>query len=95
VARWKGFVSASSLRLSDDQKRLYVSSWRQTQASVSSFRVPQKLEASEAPLGKTWKTVGPGNVRGELVVSSDGEHLMCDIGCVLALKDGNPPPPKK
>jgi WD40 repeat protein len=96
VARWKGFVSASCLRLSGDQKRLYVSSWRLSPGVVHSLRIPQKLEGSESPLGSSWKGVGPPGVRGEVVVSADGLHLLCDAGCVLALKEGKEgkPPPK-
>src|SRR5262249_43273501 len=86
VARWKGVPSGAVVRLSPDQKHLYVSHWRATPAAVSRWALPEKIAGSDTPRGVSLP-VPVQRVRGEVTPSPDGRLLLCEAGVVFLTQD--------
>jgi WD40 repeat protein len=86
VAIWKGVAPGSWLRLSDDRKRLFVSNWRSKPALVSGLILPDKIAGSELPSGNTVPVPLVG-ARGELMVTPDGQFMICEAGVIFRLKE--------
>jgi hypothetical protein len=92
LATWKGTLSGSCLKLPDDQKRLYVSTWRTGAAGLTCYNLPDKPEGVQPPKGTSNPVPGGIASRGEVTLSPDGDFLICDSGTIFALKDGGPVP---
>jgi hypothetical protein len=84
VGRWKGVYRGSSLRVSADQKRLYISTQNLSPPSVTSWMIPKNLadcpvvsgvlrDARDAPLG------------GDIFLTPDGQYLLSRFGAAVAL----------
>jgi hypothetical protein len=86
VAHWKGLPSGAVVRLSADEKHLYLSHWRAAPAAMSSWPLPEKLAASDTPRGAT-VPVPVQRVRGEVTPSPDGRFLLCEAGVVFLTRD--------
>jgi WD40 repeat protein len=89
---WKGNPSGSCLKLSDDQKRLYICTWKAGAAAVTCYNLPDRPDGTTTPKGTTTPVPGALPSRGELTVGPDGDKLICDSGVIFALKDGGPVP---
>jgi len=86
VTIWKGAAPGSWIRLSDDRKRLFVSNWRSKPALVSGLILPDKIAGSELPSGNTIQVPLVG-ARGELMITPDGQFMICEAGVVFQLKE--------
>lgn len=84
AALWKGIPANACVRLCPEEKNLYVSSWSSKLASVAALPIPNILKGSDLPR-VNWLTAPPANVRGELHVTPDGTHLLCDSGTILSV----------
>jgi WD40 repeat protein len=83
VARWGGVWTRSFVKLSADQRRLYVSSQDVTPGTLEAFVLPIKGE--EPPTN--YKAAGGAQspLGGDFVLTPDGKYLLCKKGTVLRL----------
>jgi WD40 repeat protein len=81
LARWGGVWRRSLLRLSPDQKRLYVSSQDVAPGTLDVFAIPESVKDRPA----VTRTPSPGRqpLGGPFVVSPDGRYVLCTSGTVL------------
>jgi hypothetical protein len=85
MAMWRGVLPGSCLKLSEDQKFLYVSNWRGTPATVGSLAIPEMLAGSNLPR-TNWVRSPYAAVRGEMLITPDNRFLLCDSGYVFLLQ---------
>jgi hypothetical protein len=88
IATWKGVPPNSSLKLSDDEKCLYVGNWKGATAAVAGLLLPGVLAGSDLPKAQ-WVQSPPVPARGEMIVTPDNQYLLCDSGVVFLLKSGD------
>src|SRR5262249_3657532 len=81
VARWGGVWAKSFLRLSADQKRLYVATQGVHPGSIEALVIPGKLEEKPASYRSPART--EYDLGGEFVVAPDGRFLLSKTGTVL------------
>jgi WD40 repeat protein len=83
IGRWGGVWTRSFLRLSTDQRRLYVSSQGVTPGTLEAFVVPGK--GDELPVNYKAAVSAPHPLGGDFVLSPDGRYLLFRNGTVLRL----------
>jgi WD40 repeat protein len=83
IARWGGVWTRSFLRLSTDQRRLYVSSQGVTPGTLEAFVVPAR--GDEPPANYKAAVPAPHPLGGDFVLSPDGRFLLFRNGTVLRL----------
>jgi WD40 repeat protein/mono/diheme cytochrome c family protein len=83
VNRWGGVWTRSFLRLSKDQRRLYVSSQGVTPGTLEAFVLPTKLD--EPPTSYKAALGAQHPLGGDFTLSPDGKYLLCASGTVLRL----------
>jgi sugar lactone lactonase YvrE len=82
---WAGIYHSNCIRLSPDQRRLYVSCWHLSPSNITSYYVPpEKSEAKAQQCGSCGLDANFG-ARGNVVVSPDGSFLFCDAGKIILL----------
>ncbi|MBI1914579.1 MAG: hypothetical protein HYS12_07555 [Planctomycetes bacterium] len=81
VARWGGVWAKSFLRLSADQKRLYVATQGVNPGSIDALVIPGKLDDKPA----TYRSPARNehDLGGDFVVGPDGRFLLSKTGTVL------------
>jgi DNA-binding beta-propeller fold protein YncE len=81
LARWGGVWRRSLLRLSPDQKRVYVSSQDVAPGTLDFFVIPGSVKDRAA----ITRTLSPGRqpLGGPFFVSPDGRYVLCTSGTVL------------
>jgi WD40 repeat protein len=87
IASWPLGMADTYLKLSHDQRKLYLSNWRLSPASVRSANIPEPTAGSRLPGGSVAQVDANFNVRGEQMVSPDGKYLLCESGALLQLRD--------
>jgi WD40 repeat protein len=80
---WGGVWRNSFLKLSPDQKRLYVSTQGVMPGQIDAFVIPEKLD--DKPVQYTSPEKGKHPLGGEFLLSPDGKFLLCKTGTVLRL----------
>ena len=84
VATWKGVPAGSRLKLSEDEKCLFVGKWTVTDSKVCSLAVPDVVRGSTLPTVKWAKGRGV-DTHGEMMLTQDNRFLLCDSGDVFPL----------
>ncbi|HVS36188.1 MAG TPA: c-type cytochrome domain-containing protein [Gemmataceae bacterium] len=85
VARWGGVWNRSFLRLSADQKRLYVSSQGVKPGTLDALPLPDRLADRPAAYRAAPPPQDP--LDGEVVATPDGRFLLCKTGVVLTASE--------
>jgi DNA-binding beta-propeller fold protein YncE len=86
IATWKGIPTSSCLKLSADEKCLYVGSWKSGPGTVAVLPLPAALAGSELPKAQWAQAPSAPTARGEMVVAPDNRFLLCDSGFVFTLQ---------
>jgi WD40 repeat protein len=86
VARWGGVWNRSFVRLSADQKRLYVSTQGVTPGVLEALVVPERVE--DKPAQYRSPAVKDHALGGEFVVTPDNRFVLCRSGVVLRAAAG-------
>jgi hypothetical protein len=82
---WAGIYQSNFIRLSPDQRRLYVSCWHLSPSNITSYYVPPgKSDAKGRQCGSVGLDANFG-AYGNIVVSPDGRFLFCDAGKIILL----------
>ena len=83
VARWRGIYIGACIRLSADQKRLYVASRGISPASIKSWLLPTRPDAQ--PTGGQLSDSPDAPLGGEIFLSPDDRFLLTRFGAVVPL----------
>jgi HEAT repeat protein len=83
-ATWKGVPAGSRLKLSEDEKCLFVGKWTATASKVCSVAVPDVFSDSTLPPEK-WAKGRLFDTHGEMMLTQDNRFLLCDSGDVFSL----------
>jgi WD40 repeat protein/mono/diheme cytochrome c family protein len=86
VGRWGGVWTRSFLRLSADQKRLYVSSQGVKPGTLDVLPLPEKL--GDRPAAYRASVPPQYALGGATQITPDGRFLLCKTGVVLRASDG-------
>jgi hypothetical protein len=87
IALWKGVTVGCWIRLSVDQKHLYLSNWRARPAVLTALPLPEQFAGSELPSGATC-TAPPISTRGAMTLTPDGRFMVCESGVIIQLRAG-------
>lgn len=81
LARWGGVWTGAIVKLSHDQKRLYVASQGVKPGTLQAFVIPEDL--SEKPVAYTSSSLQKHDVGGNFLLASDGTRIVSMSGAVL------------
>ncbi len=81
VSRWGGIWRKSFLQVAPDQKCVYVSTQGVSPGTVTALLVPEKLD--DKPVSYPSSVAGKLRLGGEIVITPDGNFLLCRTGAVL------------
>ena len=81
LSRWGGIWTRSLIKLSADQKRLYVATQGVTPGSIDGFVLPSRLDDKPAPYRSPARN--DRQLGGDFLVTSDGHHVIARTGVVL------------
>jgi hypothetical protein len=81
LARWGGIWTRSLIRMSADQKRLYIATQGVTPGSIDALVLPARLDDKPALYRSAARTDKP--LGGDFLVTPDGRYLLARTGVVL------------
>lgn len=87
VATWRGVPPNARLKLSEDEKGLYMS-FGGSVGYLAALAIPEALTGGETPKTQ-WLQRMPPSARGDMIFTPDHQYLLSDSGVVLFLADGN------
>ncbi|HWY88946.1 MAG TPA: hypothetical protein VNX28_19690, partial [Gemmataceae bacterium] len=77
-----------TLKLSEDERSLFVGKWKGSPAMVAALPLPDSLAGTDLPMAE-WAKHPPVPARGDMFVTTDNQYLLCDSGVVFYLKSGD------
>jgi len=86
VGRWGGVWTRSFVRLSADQKQLYLSTQGVSPGTLDALTIPEKLDIK--PTLSRSPATGKAPLGGEFLATSDGEYLLFKNGTILRTTSG-------